>query len=63
LRAAADQALKAPVGSQLGGDHSAQKPVLLNEPDPKMALPHKLRETVDGIRNFGNFSAHPIMRM
>jgi hypothetical protein len=24
------------------------------------ALPHKLRETVDAIRNFGNFSAHPI---
>ena len=33
---------------------------LLNEPDPKKALPHKLRETVDGIRNFGNFAAHPI---
>jgi hypothetical protein len=33
---------------------------LLNEADPKKALPHKLRETVDGIRNFGNFSAHPI---
>ena len=34
--------------------------LLLNEPDPKKALPHRLRETVDGIRNFGNFSAHPI---
>jgi hypothetical protein len=34
--------------------------LLLNEPDPKKALPHKLRETVDAIRNFGNFSAHPI---
>jgi hypothetical protein len=34
--------------------------LLLNEGDPKKALPHKLRETVDGIRNFGNFSAHPI---
>jgi hypothetical protein len=34
--------------------------LLLNETDPKKALPHKLRETVDGIRNFGNFSAHPI---
>jgi len=33
---------------------------LLNEADPKKALPHKLRETVDGIRNFGNFAAHPI---
>jgi len=34
--------------------------LLLNEVDPKKALPHKLRQTVDGIRNFGNFSAHPI---
>lgn len=34
--------------------------LLLNEADPKRALPHKLRETVDAIRNFGNFSAHPI---
>lgn len=34
--------------------------LLLNETDPTKALPHKLRQTVDGIRNFGNFSAHPI---
>jgi hypothetical protein len=34
--------------------------LLLDETDPKKALPHKLRETVDAIRNFGNFSAHPI---
>lgn len=34
--------------------------LLMNEADPKKALPHRLRETVDGIRNFGNFSAHPI---
>ncbi len=34
--------------------------LLLNETDPKKALPHRLRETIDGIRNFGNFSAHPI---
>ena len=34
--------------------------LLLNEADPRKALPHKLRETVDAIRNFGNFSAHPI---
>lgn len=33
---------------------------LLDESDPKKALPHKIRETVDGIRHFGNFSAHPI---
>jgi hypothetical protein len=34
--------------------------LLLNEADPTKALPHKLRVTVDGIRNFGNISAHPI---
>jgi uncharacterized protein DUF4145 len=34
--------------------------LLLNDTDPTKALPHKLRVTVDGIRNFGNFSAHPI---
>lgn len=33
---------------------------LLNEADPTKALPNKLRVTVDGIRNFGNFAAHPI---
>jgi hypothetical protein len=41
-------------------DLSKEIDLLLNEPDPKKALPHRLRETVDGIRNFGNFSAHPI---
>jgi hypothetical protein len=34
--------------------------LLLGETDPMRALPHKLRVTVDTIRNFGNFSAHPI---
>ena len=34
--------------------------LLLNETDPRKALPHKLRVTVDAIRNFGNFGAHPI---
>src|SRR5258708_11463546 len=34
--------------------------LLLGDTDPKKALPLRLRETVDGIRNFGNFSAHPI---
>lgn len=33
--------------------------LLLNETDPMKALPRKLRETVDSIRNFGNFAAHP----
>jgi hypothetical protein len=41
-------------------DLSKEIDLLLNETDPKKALPHKLRETVDAIRNFGNFSAHPI---
>ncbi|WP_082077120.1 DUF4145 domain-containing protein [Bradyrhizobium sp. LTSPM299] len=34
--------------------------MLLAEPDPKKALTQRLRETIDAIRNFGNFSAHPI---
>jgi uncharacterized protein DUF4145 len=33
---------------------------LLTEPDPTKAIPTALRQTVDAIRNFGNFSAHPI---
>jgi Domain of unknown function (DUF4145) len=33
--------------------------LLLNETDPMKALPRKLHETVDSIRNFGNFAAHP----
>lgn len=34
--------------------------LLLNETDPKKAIPSTLRVTIDGIRNFGNFSAHPV---
>jgi hypothetical protein len=34
--------------------------LLLGETAPKKALSHRLREAVDSIRNFGNFSAHPI---
>ncbi len=34
--------------------------LLLNEKDPTKAIPTRLRETVDAIRHFGNFSAHPI---
>jgi hypothetical protein len=33
---------------------------LLSETDASKAIPQSLRMTVDGIRNFGNFSAHPI---
>ncbi|WP_369723315.1 hypothetical protein [Bradyrhizobium sp. LLZ17] len=32
---------------------------LLAETDPLKALPRRLRETVDAIRNFDNFAAHP----
>ncbi|CAN5230819.1 hypothetical protein BH10PSE11_BH10PSE11_34370 [soil metagenome] len=34
--------------------------LLLNETDARKAIPLTLRATIDGIRNFGNFSAHPI---
>lgn len=34
--------------------------LLLNEADTTKAIPITLRTTVDSIRNFGNFSAHPI---
>jgi hypothetical protein len=33
---------------------------LLDETDPKKVLPGPIHQTVDVIRNFGNFSAHPI---
>jgi hypothetical protein len=33
---------------------------LLDETDRKKALPGSIHDTVDAIRNFGNFSAHPI---
>ena len=41
-------------------DLAQQIDALLNEPDPAKAIPSALRQTVDAIRNFGNFSAHPI---
>lgn len=41
-------------------DLAAEIDLLLNEPDPAKGIPRGLRETVDAIRNFGNFSAHPI---
>jgi hypothetical protein len=34
--------------------------LLLNELDPKKGIPESLRLTVDAIRHFGNFSAHPV---
>ncbi|NSX85711.1 MULTISPECIES: DUF4145 domain-containing protein [Agrobacterium] len=41
-------------------DLAKQVDALINETDPKKALPIGLHETIDAIRNFGNFSAHPI---
>ena len=43
-----------------GRDLAAEIDMLLNEQDPRKAIPDSLRTTIDGIRNFGNFSAHPI---
>lgn len=43
-----------------GRDLSKQIDAVLNEMDPKKAIPPKLRDTIDSVRNFGNFSAHPI---
>ncbi|MDE2577360.1 MAG: DUF4145 domain-containing protein [Hyphomicrobiales bacterium] len=34
--------------------------LILNEPDVRKALPQRIHDTLDAIRNFGNFSAHPI---
>ena len=34
--------------------------LLLNETDLRKAITMSLRQTIDGIRNFGNFSAHPV---
>lgn len=34
--------------------------LLINESDTRKAIPSSTREVVDAIRNFGNFSAHPI---
>jgi hypothetical protein len=33
---------------------------VLSETDAKKAIPQRLRDSIDGIRNFGNFSAHPV---
>jgi hypothetical protein len=41
-------------------DLAQQIDALLGEQDPTKAIPTALRQTVDAIRNFGNFSAHPV---
>jgi hypothetical protein len=43
-----------------GRDLVKQVEAAINESDPSKALPLALRENIDAIRNFGNFSAHPI---
>jgi hypothetical protein len=43
-----------------GRDLAAEIDLLFNEVDPKKAIPQRLRATIDAIRNFGNFGAHPI---
>jgi len=41
-------------------DLAKQIQAILDEPDTSKAIPENLRITIDGIRNFGNFSAHPL---
>jgi Domain of unknown function (DUF4145) len=41
-------------------DLAKQINAVLNETDSKKSLPTGLHDTLDAIRNFGNFSAHPI---
>ena len=43
-----------------GRDLFKQVEAVLDEKDTTKALPTALRENVDAIRHFGNFSAHPI---
>ena len=41
-------------------DLNTEIDLLLKETDPIKAILRRLRETIDAIRNFGNFSSHPI---
>lgn len=41
-------------------DLATEIDLLLSETDASKAIPQTLRVTIDGVRNFGNFSAHPI---
>ena len=41
-------------------DLSRQIDAVLKEQDPRKGLPTDLQKSVDAIRNFGNFSAHPL---
>jgi hypothetical protein len=41
-------------------DLAKEVDLILAETDASKAIPQSLRTVIDGIRNFGNFSAHPI---
>ncbi len=41
-------------------DLAKQIDAVLHEPDARRSLPSALHESVDAIRSFGNFSAHPV---
>lgn len=41
-------------------DLNAEIDLLLKETDPLRAIPRRLRDTIDAIRHYGNFSAHPV---
>jgi hypothetical protein len=43
-----------------GRDLVKQIEAVLNETDASKSLPTAIRDSIDAIRNFGNFSAHPI---
>ena len=43
-----------------GRDLSIQIDAVLSESDPDKILPRQVRAVIDAVRNFGNFSAHPI---
>ena len=43
-----------------GRDLARQIDAVLNENDPAKILPTSIKANIDAIRNFGNFSAHPI---
>ncbi len=43
-----------------GRDLAKQVEAVLDEKDPTRVLPLAIRNKVDAIRNFGNFSAHPL---
>ena len=46
--------------SYKGRDLNAEIDLLLGETDPLKAIPRRLRDTIDAIRSYGNFSAHPV---